>query len=215
MCCEEFEKFLPGSSRPFVAKDQLGEQWVIKAHKNTGDTKSLFNEYVAGRLANAIELPWPIVRIAELGPRIIKHLKHTDFPVKSKWAVGLKYMPRLTPFEIGPDGIAGATDGKPMFVDASMAFGGEKWREQRLKWIPCHFKKGAIYLEQIISDGTQFEPWLDRVDSVTVSLLSQILDTVPSDWPVNQSFVAATMNFLSSTQQVFLPQFRDSLDWIV
>ena len=102
-----------------------------------------------------------------------------------------------------------------MFLDASMAFGGEKWREERLEWIPRHFKKGAIYLEEIISDSTQCEPWLDRVDSVTTPLLSQILDTVPSDWPVKQSFVAATMNFLTTTQAVFLPQFRDSLDWIV
>jgi hypothetical protein len=102
-----------------------------------------------------------------------------------------------------------------MFLEASMAFGGENWREERLKWVPRHFKKGAIYLEQVVSDGTQFEPWLDRVDSVTVSLLSQILDAVPSDWAVNQGFAAATMNFLSSTRQVFLPQFRHSLDWIV
>ena len=255
MRCVELEKFLQGSSRPFVAKDQSGEQWVIKAHEDIGDTKSLFNEYVAGRLANAIELPWPTVRIAELAPQIVNQLKQADFPVKSKWAVGLKYMQGLTPFEIGSDGIAGAarqirsrfaepalqapfygkclfdnwvlledlkadtlqirSDGKPMFVDASMAFGGGAWREERLKWVPRHFKKGAIYLEEIISDTRQFEPWLDRVDSVSVSLLSQILDTVPSDWPVKKGFVAATMNFLSSTQQMFLPQFRDSLEWIV
>jgi len=212
----------------------------------------LFNEYIAGRLANAIGLPWPTVRIAELAPQTINQLKRADFPVKSKWAVGLKYIQGLAPFKIGPEGIIGVgrqigsrfaepapfygkclfdnwvlledlkadtlqiqSDGKPMFLDASMAFGGEKWREERLEWIPRHFKKGAIYLEEIISDSTQFEPWLDRVDSVTAPLRSQILDTVPSDWPVKQSFVAATMNFLTTTQAVFLPQFRDSLDWIV
>jgi hypothetical protein len=188
MLCEEFEKFLQGSSCPFVAKDQSGEQWVIKAYKNRGGSKCLFNEYVAGRLANAIELPWPTVRIVELAPRIINHLQRADFPVESKWAVGLKYLQGLTPFEIGQDGIAGAkrqigsrfaepalsgpfygkclfdnwvlledlkadtlqirSDGKPMFLDASMAFGGENWREELLKWIPHHFKKGAIYLDK-------------------------------------------------------------------
>ena len=212
----------------------------------------MFNEYVAGRLANLIGLPWPTVRIAELAPQTINQLKQADFPVKSKWAVGLKYIQGLAPFKIGPEGIIGVgrqigsrfaepapfygkclfdnwvlledlkadtlqiqSDGKPMFLDASMAFGGEKWREERLEWIPRHFKKGAIYLEEIIFDSTQCEPWLDRVDSVTTPLLSQILDTVPSDGPVKQSFVAATMNFLTTTQAVFLPQFRDSLDWIV
>ena len=65
MRCVELETFLCGSSRPFIARDESGERWVIKACVDTGATKSLFNEYVAGKLANAIDLPWPIVHIAE------------------------------------------------------------------------------------------------------------------------------------------------------
>jgi hypothetical protein len=70
MRCEKFEKFLSiGSSRPFLARSQSGEQWVVKAHENPLGPKTLFNEYVAGRLANAIELPWPTICIAELAQK--------------------------------------------------------------------------------------------------------------------------------------------------
>jgi hypothetical protein len=109
-----------------------------------------------------------------------------------------------------------APGGKPVFLDASMAFNGDEWREECLAWKPLQFKKGSVYLERVVSDGAQFEPWLRIVRSVNMSLVNQILGTVPADWPVPQSFAAATGIFLSKTQAEFLPAFRDwAENWIV
>jgi hypothetical protein len=117
--------------------------------------------------------------------------------------------------DVKADTLQISSDGKPMFLDASMAFGGIEWQKERLVWIPHHFNADAVYFDNIISEIKEFEPWLGKVESVTVSLLSQTFSSLPSDWPLDSSFVEATLNFLGNTHQEFLPQFRNELPWIV
>ncbi|MDA2920511.1 hypothetical protein MYX76_13640 [Desulfobacterota bacterium AH_259_B03_O07] len=96
MYCVEFDRFLRcGSTRPFLARDEQNIQWVIKAHGNPLGVKTIFNEFVAGSLANKIELPWPDISLVQLAPRVITDLNKLGFRVHSEWAVGIKYITDL------------------------------------------------------------------------------------------------------------------------
>jgi len=58
-------------------------------------TKAIFNEYVAGQLAKAINLPWPTVSIVELAPNVMTALRQKKLEIFSNWAVGIKYVADL------------------------------------------------------------------------------------------------------------------------
>ena len=96
MRCISFERFLPkGATRPFLARTEQEDVYVIKAHGNPLGTKALFNEYIAGLLAKEIDLPWPDVHVVRLSHEIIEILNQNDFKVLSEWAMGIKYIEGL------------------------------------------------------------------------------------------------------------------------
>lgn len=96
MRCIRFKGFLSkGATRPFLAKTEQENVYVVKAHGNPLGTKALFNEYIAGLLAKEIGLAWPDVRIVRLSHEIIEILNQNDFKILSEWAVGIKYIEGL------------------------------------------------------------------------------------------------------------------------
>lgn len=101
----DFVCFLPqGSSRPFIAKDDRERIWVVKFHGNPLGTKSSFNEFVSGSLANAIGLPWPIVKIATLSDATLGHLVESGYEPKAKDAVAIEFIDGLLPVELPKSG---------------------------------------------------------------------------------------------------------------
>jgi hypothetical protein len=90
MRLDRFEGFLAET-----ALNAQDEQWVVKAHRDPPGAKTLFNEYVAGCLAQQIELPWPRTAIVELSPAVMQRLKREGLQVLSSWAVGSACLPNL------------------------------------------------------------------------------------------------------------------------
>jgi hypothetical protein len=89
----EFQNLIPGgATRPCLCKTDTAELWVIKVHGNPLGTKAIFNEYVAGRLAEMIELPWPTVCLGELSDTLVLRLAKEGLNTESKLAVGIKYV---------------------------------------------------------------------------------------------------------------------------
>jgi hypothetical protein len=86
--------FLPkGATRPFVACSDSGKQYVVKALKEPlGNGKLLLNEFVAGTLANQIDLPWPKTHLATLSNRAIEWLEDNSFEVAAKDCVAMDFV---------------------------------------------------------------------------------------------------------------------------
>jgi hypothetical protein len=57
-------------------------------------------------------------------------------------------------------------EGKPIFLDASHAFGGPEWDSSCLKWDAHHIEVRSPYLRGIVTEANQFDPWLRRIESV-------------------------------------------------
>lgn len=92
----EFQGFIPGgATRPCLCRTDTGELWVIKVHGNPLGTKAIFNEYVAGKLAEMIGLPWPTVCLGELSDILVLCLEKEGLKMESKLAVGIKYIDGL------------------------------------------------------------------------------------------------------------------------
>jgi len=103
--------------------------------------------------------------------------------------------------------------GKPTFLDASHAFGGVKWDCSRLKWDALHFEIRSPYLRGVVVEANEFDPWLRRIESVSVSYIRGILDAVPGDWEVASEYVVAIPEFLVRTQEEFVPKFGTWMHW--
>ncbi len=78
-------EFLPkGSTKPFLALDESGRKVIVKAMIRPTMGKILLNEFLAGNLSTAIELPSPVTQLATLGKGVVEflqknsHLRHLN-----------------------------------------------------------------------------------------------------------------------------------------
>lgn len=95
---EKFIKFLPDSStRPFLATTNSGRKVIIKACLDENWGKILFNEYVAGEIANLIKLSWPRVAIATLSKNIVDELILKSPRLFSLECIAIEYIEGLKP----------------------------------------------------------------------------------------------------------------------
>lgn len=62
------------STNAFIGIDELGNKYVVKAMIGSNNGKILMNEYLTGKLAEEIQLPWPKTNSAILGCRVIEFL---------------------------------------------------------------------------------------------------------------------------------------------
>ncbi len=246
--CNQFKQFIgKGSTIPFIAYSDRGDLFVVKAHAKSYKnkplfTKPIFNEYVSGRLARAIDLPWPEVHIVQLIPEIILELKKSELDISSEWAVGISYIDGLdicqSRYDIqnlfsNYDAFYGKSvfdnwvlfqdlkydtlgikpDGSPMFLDGSMAFGGQDWNTEELRWNEYLHMESSPYLKGIIKDFALFDPWLKRLDIISEIVINQILDTTPDEWSVPEGYIYKIRELLIETSNEFIPLFREWIDW--
>lgn len=95
--CTTFCRILPtGASRPLLVRSRDGTLWVGKAHGNPQGVKALFNEIVAGRLANLMGLSWPPVSILKLSDAVIESVHNSGLATASPWASGTLFLDNLT-----------------------------------------------------------------------------------------------------------------------
>jgi hypothetical protein len=85
-----------GGTLPFRICDGDGAQWVVKACGNPNGNKVIFNEYVAGRLANIIGLPWPTTDLVSLGD-CVGMARDSGVSASCDTAVGLRFIPSVRP----------------------------------------------------------------------------------------------------------------------
>jgi len=85
-----------------VVEDDKNLRWVVKVLGNPFGAQAVFNEYIAGHLAELIGLSWPRPSIVELSPRILDELQKNGLNATSYIAVGTEYIFGLIPVEL-PD----------------------------------------------------------------------------------------------------------------
>lgn len=105
-------------------------------------------------------------------------------------------------------------DGKPMFLDASDALGGIEWDENKLTFSHIFFET-APYLSGFNFKMNKFEPWLDKIEQISVSTYNFILNSLPDEWDVPSQFIKHTKNYLLSTNKSFLNKFKERIEFEV
>lgn len=102
MIIRAIESPLPGSTKPFIARCETGEHVVIKTLLNIRRNKLLFNEFVAGKLANGILLPWPKVFLATLSESSLHDLESFGVNAIVSDCVATEFVDNLTPIPWPP-----------------------------------------------------------------------------------------------------------------
>ena len=82
------------ASKPFLARDAQDGRWVVKPLWQRREAKSLFNEWVCGRLCNLMGVPWPEVALTTV-PLTLEHPLTPGRPVADAHAVALRWIPDL------------------------------------------------------------------------------------------------------------------------
>jgi hypothetical protein len=105
-------------------------------------------------------------------------------------------------------------NGSPVFLDASMAFGGLDWDTSLLQWVEhrMHFDRSP-YLSGFLNDFSQFDPWLKKLQSTGNKVYSQILRKIPLEWSVSADYIAAVGELLALTAKCFVPIFKEKIEW--
>lgn len=102
---------------------------------------------------------------------------------------------------------------RPVFLDGSFALEGEDWDASGLEWqllkIGIHFP----YLEGILTDASQFEPWLARVAQIDRGVVASVVEKTPTEWSAPQEYAEATIELFGASRSVFVPLFREGLYW--
>lgn len=104
-------------------------------------------------------------------------------------------------------------DGDPLFLDASAAFGGLEWDRDLLKWQDTAIDVKSPYLEGIITQYAQFDPWLERIETAVEPTVLLPFEDLPESWFVPEDYYSALNTFLSGTQDVFVPMFRSWVEF--
>src|SRR5882724_987499 len=102
--------------------------------------------------------------------------------------------------------------GDPIFLDASYAFGGLEWDEDKLQFNDTHLDIQSHFLGGVLENLDEYTPWLERIDSLSQEELLETLEDVPAEWDVPPNYRAAMQSFLAQTSPIFVPQFRAWID---
>jgi len=136
-----------GATSPFLVTASDGRHWVAKGHRVGAETKHLFNELVAGRLANLLKLAWPEVTVLELSQPCQDAVLDAGLALASVKAVGNLFVPNLRP----ADWPSELSVGDPQFAT--------KNREYILRLIPSESDRAALYGKNL------FDNWVLMKDT--------------------------------------------------
>lgn len=103
-------------------------------------------------------------------------------------------------------------DGKPMFLDASISFGGLEFDENKLNFRHIFFETSP-YLCGFKFKMAKFEFWLKKIEKISVSTYNSILNGLPDEWDVPPEFIKYTKDYLLCTNKIFLKKFKEQIEF--
>jgi hypothetical protein len=101
-------------------------------------------------------------------------------------------------------------NGDPFFLDASYAFGGDKWNDADVVWKKVEIDRRSPYLEGLPVRLVDVEPWLARI-RVASRAIASVLSEVPDEWGAPRSYICRVAELLESSEAQFLPLF---IEWV-
>lgn len=104
-------------------------------------------------------------------------------------------------------------DGRPRFLDASHAFGGEAWSPTPVEWDRGTIDMQYPYMHGVITERGMHEAWLAPLENFTAHDAAQAVVGMPGVWGVPAEKVAEIEALLARTRDDFLPKFREWLEW--
>lgn len=107
-------------------------------------------------------------------------------------------------------------DGHPIFLDATFAFGyvDQEWDKGKLFWSDTTLNlELSPYVSGIVVDVAKYDVWIRRIEGVTKGEIDALLDGVPKEWRVPTDYKYALGQFLGSAKEVFLPMFKEYLEF--
>jgi len=89
-------------------------------------------------------------------------------------------------------------------IDFSHCFTGENWtaenleKQQKNKNVVNNFP----FIENMLKDSEQFEPWLGKVESFDDGLIDSIFESVPNEWNVSENEKTIMSQFLKTRKDI-------------
>lgn len=227
-------------SNPFIGIDELGKDWFVKTYVNESghETNSLFNELVAFNLAEKIGLPWPKGHIVQLSENVRSELK-ISIPcvIAYEFIHDIEELPEsyqynkdqlndlygksifdnwLSIGDVKTDTCKLLND-KLLFMDAGIAFvdnDGNTWGEDGLIWDPNQlFIESSPYHRENLHAAERYSSWMNRICEIPVDYYQSIVDSIPQDWHVPESYKSKFVEVFSSSCEKFIPMMKSCIEW--
>ena len=88
------------------------------------------------------------------------------------------------------------------------------WDEGKLFWQDTAIiLDRSPYLCGIVTDMRKYEPWINNILHISDDKIGRIIDSTPIEWGVPNSYLDTLKHFVNSTQQMFMPLFRNYMEF--
>ena len=103
-------------------------------------------------------------------------------------------------------------DGRPMFLDASISLGGLEWDKNKLTLRHIFFETSP-YLCGFKFKMDKFDPWLKKIEKISVSKYKFILNGIPDEWNVPFDYITHTKDYFQCATKNFLKDFKEQIEF--
>lgn len=227
-------------SNPFIGVDELGNDWFVKTYfsKSGHETKALFHELVAFKLAEKIGLPWPKGHVVQFSESVKSELNvSTSHFIAYEFIHNLEELPEGYQFSnnqmknhygksifdnwlsIGDvkNDTCKLLNGELLFMDAGIAFEDdncETWGEGGLIWTDNKFFiESSPYHRGALHSAEEYKSWMDKICEIPVEFYQSIADSIPQDWHVPESYKLKFVEIFSSSCERFIPMMKSCIEW--
>lgn len=104
--------------------------------------------------------------------------------------------------------------GRPFFLDASHALGGEGWSSGPWRWEEAEIGPRFGYLEGIVDRASPHKPFVERLRRFEEEDAARCVSGIPDSWAVPVERLDGLRDHLSRTATDFVPPFERWLDWL-
>lgn len=102
-------------------------------------------------------------------------------------------------------------------MDAGIAFvdnNGSAWGEDDLIWTPNQlFTESSPYHLGNPHALEGYSLWMNRICEIPVDYYQSIVDSIPQDWHVPESYKSKFVEIFSSSCEYFIPMMTDCIEW--
>ncbi|MBA5236687.1 hypothetical protein H2Y54_09000 [Pectobacterium aroidearum] len=227
-------------SNPFIGVDELGKDWFVKTYLNESghETNALFNEFVAFNLAEKIGLPWPKGHVVQLSESVKSELHLSiSYVIAYEFIHAIEELPEGYQFSNEQmNDLYGKSvfdnwlsigdvkydtckllNGNLLFMDAGIAFEDDNedtWGENGLVW-KAHkltINSSPYHCGKLIS-SEGFKLWIDSICEIPSDYYQSIVDCIPQDWCVPESYKSKFVEVFSSSVDNYIPMMNECIEW--